>query len=223
LSKLLFRRATDAMYQVVFSDGGNGPQDNPIAYVEPEHSTTAVARNRGGRSYAIWQDPHRQTRLAAVRTRGDSTKQLSAYEVYGAANEPIGLITYRRATAFPPRRTHWIINQAGQESPIIAKKGRVIWWFVWYLCFPLMIATVIISLFGSGDGIAAGTPKRLIWRRHRERALDYRPFRDSYRSPAPWLDPRLATALIALHQSRRTEAFLTDQPAWDPPLSLQHQ
>jgi hypothetical protein len=84
---------------------------------------------------------------------------------------------------------------------------------VWFLLFPLMVASVALSFFSSsGDGLAAGTPKRTIWRRNGQVALDYHSAGSTYHDPAPWVDPKLAAALVALHCSH--QEFLASD-SWD--------
>lgn len=188
-----------------------------LAYVErdcaPEQVDAYVnARKQGMRSFAVWTDRYRSHRLASVRTEPGHTARRAVYLVHGAAGELIGTVTVEKASVFPPRRTLWTIRP-GNEPPAVAKKGRVIWWWVWFLFLPLMVVTVVLSVFASsGDGLTSGTPKRTIWRRNGKMVLDYRSA-GTYHVPGQSLDTRLAIALVALHRSHQ-EGLLADD-AWD--------
>lgn len=205
----------DGVTHAVTARGSDGTQ--VIAYVERDCAADQVdayanARKHGARSFAIWEDRHRTRRLASVYTAQGHTARRAAYLVHGAVGELIGTVTLEKASAIPPHRTRWTIRP-GNEPPAVARKGKVIWWWVWYLFLPLMVLTAVLSFFSSsGSGLAAGTPKRTIWRRNGKTVLDYRSA-GTYRDPVPFLDARFAIALVALHRSHQEGLVVGD--AWD--------
>jgi hypothetical protein len=219
------RVADDSGAPYVVRTAGAG-DTRALAYVERDIPAERLDeylkdRKRGVRSFVLWQDQYRSRRLGTVRTAPHTVAAKATYTVHGPAGEQLGTVTVEKATVFPPHRARWIVEQAGQ-APAVARKGRVIWWWLGLLLLPILAVLAVIAVLGDsgGDVPAPGTPKRTIWRSGTEAVLDYRSS-GTYHDPAPWLAPQLTAALIALHQSH--ESGTASGQSWDaqktPPAS----
>lgn len=79
-------------------------------------------------------------------------------------------------------------------------KGRILWWYVWWLLSPLQTLIIVLSLL-SGSGDAARGPRRIVWRAGGEVPLEFRSKDDTVRLHSPGYDRRLGAALVALLRS----------------------
>ncbi|HEV7628197.1 MAG TPA: hypothetical protein VGO89_17005 [Streptomyces sp.] len=171
------------------TDDGSG---RTVAYVERSLTAGGVeeyrkARKKGIRAFALWADPHRVHPFARVLTRSVQGGA-STFEVLGPAGEQLALIT--RQKAFSKRiRTRWTVQQAGRPA-VTGAKGRVFWYFVWYLLLPVWA----FLAFGSPD--VPRTPVRTRWKLDGQSVLDWRS--DQLNVLAEWWDPRVVSALVIL-------------------------
>ena len=176
----------------------------PLAYVEtdPALGGSADGANslpKHARSLAIWEDPHRSRRLAVVTTNAAGSRQSTEYEVWGPSGEALGTVRLDKASMFRPRRTRWNLRPAVGPS-IEGAKGRLFWWWVWWSLSPLWLLIIVGSLL-SASGDIARMPRSVEWRLNGEKVLSFDASAENYRLFVPWLDLRLVTAMIALHQS----------------------
>ncbi|WNI26095.1 hypothetical protein [Streptomyces sp. ITFR-16] len=155
------------------------------------------ARKTGARSFVLWADPERRSRLATLVTvsAGDG---VSAYQVHGGQGEIIGTVLREKALSGTGMRTRWTVAQTGAPEAV-GSKGRIFWWYLWWLLFPLWVAIAAGSLVSGGGDVPRG-PRRVIWRAGGEVPLEYRSD-DEVVVHAPWVDQRLAAALAALVRS----------------------
>ncbi|GAA3357869.1 hypothetical protein GCM10017744_030180 [Streptomyces antimycoticus] len=196
-------------WAIRISDGParRGHTSRPLAFPErrnppggglPEYR---AARKEGTRAFTLWADPHGGQVFAQVVTTSATRGGPAAYEVLGAAGEPLALVT-RRPAMKGGLRTRWTVQQTGSR-PAVGFKGRPIWWGVWWLFLPLQLLIVIGSIL-NGGGDPARTPRRTRWRLDRRIVLDF------HSGPgaafeltvvADWWDDRVAASLVGLLDS----------------------
>lgn len=159
---------------VDFYDGSGPPR--VVACPERELPPGGVpaylaARKSGARSFVLWADEYRRERVATVVTES-AAGGVATFHVLGAHGEHLGTIVREKAFRGRGLRTRWTVTPVnGPEA--VGYKGRIVWWFVWWLCLPLMVVVVIISVLdgipgneggaarapGASDGVrAAGCP-----------------------------------------------------------------
>lgn len=157
-----------------FSEGP-GPA-RAVVYPERELPPGGVpaylaARKSGARSFVLWADEDRRERVATVVTES-AAGGVATFQVLGAQGEHLGTIVREKAFRGRGLRTRWTVTRAGGPEAV-GYKGRIVWWFVWWLCLPLMVVVVIFSVLdgipgneggaarapGASDGVrAAGCP-----------------------------------------------------------------
>jgi hypothetical protein len=181
-------------------DGSGAPR--AVAYVERELPPGGIpaylaARDTGARSFVLWADELRGSRVATVVTES-AAHGVATYHVLDARGELIGTLV--RAKAFRGRgiRTRWTVHQPG-VGEAVGYKGRIFWWLVCWLLFPLLPFVLIAALFENSDVPRA--PRRIKWRGGGRLLLDFRPIRDRLELRAPEVDWRLGAALLALLRS----------------------
>lgn len=173
-----------------------------IAHLERELPPGGIpayleARKSGARSFVLWADPERRARLATLVTIS-SADGVTAYRVHGGQGEVIGTVLREKALSGTGMRTRWTVTQTGCPEAV-GFKGRIFWWSLWWLLFPLWVAIAVGSLV-SGSGDVPRGPRRVIWRADGEVPLECRSD-DEVLVHAPWADQRLAAALTALIRS----------------------
>ncbi|NED09905.1 hypothetical protein [Streptomyces sp. SID9124] len=153
-----------------------------------------AARKDGARSFVLWADPERRSRLATVVTKsaGDG---VSAFQVLGGHGEVLGTVVREKACSGKGLRTRWTVTQTGCPEAV-GLKGRIFWWYVWWLLFPLWLAIGVGSLLGGGGDVPRG-PRRIRWRAAGGTPLEFRSDGEVV-VHAQWIDQRLAAALVAL-------------------------
>ncbi|MFF2330957.1 MULTISPECIES: hypothetical protein [unclassified Streptomyces] len=166
-----------------------------VAHVERELPQGGIpaylaARKTGARSLILWADPDRRARVATLVT-ASAAEGATRYQVLGAEGEVIGTLVREKAL-----RTRWTVAQTGCPQAV-GLKGRVFWWYVWWLLFPVQVAIGVGSLLSGGGDVARG-PRRIIWRAGQEVPLEFRSDDDEIHVNAQWVDWRLAAALTAL-------------------------
>ncbi|MGW3089073.1 hypothetical protein [Streptomyces sp. NPDC001108] len=200
------RRATAAegdvghVVELAHSAGG-GPR--VVAHVErelPEGGIPAylAARKSGARSFVLWADPGRRTRMATVVT-ASATHGVATYRVLDTHGGLIGTVVREQALRGKGLRTRWTVAQAGCPEAV-GYKGRVFWWYVWWLLSGVQVAIAVGSLLNDGGEVARG-PRRVVWRAGGEVPLEFRSDGDVIQVRAHWVDQRLAAALSALVRS----------------------
>ncbi|CAM5435567.1 hypothetical protein ACFY9Y_26495 [Streptomyces fimicarius] len=195
----------DSVQNLVYLLDGSGLPE-VIGYVERELPPGGVpaylaARKKGARTFALWTDAHRRDRVATVVTQS-ATGGVSTFQVLGVHGELIGTIVREKAFRGRGVRTRWTVTPAG-AADAVGYKGRILWWFVWWLCLPVMVLLLIVSIFDStpGEGGAARAPRRIRWRAGGEMPLEFRSGGDKLHLHAPGLDWRLGAALVSLVRS----------------------
>ncbi|MFI6862849.1 hypothetical protein ACIBKZ_23645 [Streptomyces sp. NPDC050421] len=173
-----------------------------VAYLERELPPDGIrayltARKDGARSFVLWADPGRRSRLATLVTTS-AGKSVSEYQVWGGQGELIGTFVREKALSGKGLRTRWTVTQSGCPQTV-GFKGRIFWWYVWWPLFPLWVLTGVVGLF-SGDGDVPRGPRRIVWQAGAEAPLEYLS-RDEVVVHAPWVDLRLAAALTATVRS----------------------
>ncbi|MFD4942421.1 hypothetical protein ACFWNT_07755 [Streptomyces sp. NPDC058409] len=184
---------------VKFADEPGG-ESRVVAHVERELPQGGIpaylaARKTGARSFVLWADPDRRARLATLVTTS-AADGVATYQVLGAQGEPIGTLVREKALSGKGLRTRWTVAQTGCQEAV-GLKGRIFWWYVWWLLFPVQVAIGVGSLL-SGSGDVARGPRRIIWRAGQDVPLEFRSDDDEIHVHAPWVDWRLAAALTAL-------------------------
>ncbi|MFB6819484.1 hypothetical protein ACFCV8_33620 [Streptomyces sp. NPDC056347] len=187
---------------VELTDASGGPS-RVVAHLErelPEGGIPAylAARRTGARSFVLWADPGRRARLATVVT-ASVADGVATYRVLGAWGELIGTLVREKALYGKGLRTRWTISQPGCPEAV-GLKGRIFWWYVWWLLFPVQVAIGVGSLLSGGGDVARG-PRRIVWRTGKEVPLEFFSDGDQVHVHAPWVDQRLAAALSALLRS----------------------
>lgn len=156
------------------------------------------ARRDGVRSFTLWTDPYRQRAFAYVTTKSAAKGQEATYEVLGAAGESLAIVTREPSRGLA--RTRWTVQQAGAAA-VSGRKGRLFWWWVWWLISPIQLAIAVASLIG-GDGDVARMPRRTKWLHDGEPVLDWaNGGADFHLTAADWWDPRVTAGLVALLKS----------------------
>ncbi|MFF2410428.1 hypothetical protein [Streptomyces sp. NPDC058092] len=177
-----------------------GGESRVVAHVERELPSGGIpayleARKTGVRSFVLWADPERRARLATLST-ASAADGVATYQVWGAQGELIGTFVREKALSGKGLRTRWTVAQTGCPEAV-GLKGRVFWWYVWWLLLPVQVAICVGSLL-SGNGDAARGPRRIIWRAGPEVPLEFRSDDDEIHVHAAWVDWRLAATLSAL-------------------------
>ncbi|GHA72780.1 hypothetical protein GCM10010372_84240 [Streptomyces tauricus] len=187
-----------------FTDG-SGPA-RVVAYPERELPPGGIpaylaARKRGARAFVLWADAHRRERVATVVTQS-AAGGVASFQVLGAHGEHIGTIVREKTFRGRGLRTRWTVTPPGGPDAV-GYKGRIVWWFVWWLCLPLMVLIVLVSVFDSSPGVggAARGPRRIRWRAGGRMPLEFRSGGDKLHLHEPDLDWRLGAALVALVRS----------------------
>lgn len=182
--------------------GDGERQPGPLGYVERELPPGGAdgykkARKEGVRSFALWGDPYRRQLLARVVTASAAKGEPAAYEVRGPAGEQWAHVVREPALRAVAGRTRWTVRQGGLEA--VGRKGRLFWWWVWWLVSPLQLAVLVAGLVGGG-GDGARMPRRVPFRSGGEKVLDYADggFRFELRVLGAGWDPRVTAALAAL-------------------------
>ncbi|MGN9821759.1 hypothetical protein ACTMUQ_41480 [Streptomyces sp. SD11] len=191
-------------YSIDFTDG-SGPA-RVVAYPERELPPGGIpaylaARKRGARAFVLWADAHRRERVATVVTQS-AAGGVATFQVLGAHGEHIGTIVREKTFRGRGLRTRWTVTPPGGPDAV-GYKGRIVWWFVWWLCLPLMVLIVLVSVFDSSPGVggAARGPRRIRWRAGGRMPLEFRSGGDKLHLHEPDLDWRLGAALVALVRS----------------------
>ncbi|MEU5169143.1 MULTISPECIES: hypothetical protein [Streptomyces] len=184
---------------LVLCADGSAPE-RVVAYVERELPPGGIpayraARAGGARSFVLWADEHRRERLATLVTLS-AGGGVATYQVLGAHGEPIGTFVREKALRGRGLRTRWTVAPAGGPEAV-GFKGRIFWWYVWWLLSPLQMLIIVLSLL-SGDGDAARGPRRIVWRAGGRVPLEFRSKDDTVRVCEPGYDWRLGVALVAL-------------------------
>lgn len=189
--------------QVIEFTDAPGGESRVVAHVErdlPEGGIPAylAARKSGVRSFVLWADAGRRARLATLVTVS-AADGVATYRVLGGQGEPIGTLVREKALAGKGLRTRWTVAQTGCPEAV-GFKGRIFWWYVWWLLLPLQVAIGVGSLLSGGGDVARG-PRRIIWRSGREVPLEFFSDDDEVHVHAAWVDWRLAAVLSALIRS----------------------
>jgi len=185
----------------VVVDESQGPF-HVVAYLERELPAGGIpaylaARKDGARSFVLWAEPERRSRLATLVTTS-AGGGVSEYQVWGGQGELLGTLVREKALSGKGLRTRWTVAQTG--CPVaVGLKGRIFWWYAWWLLSPLWVAIGVGSLFAGGGDVPRG-PRRIVWRADGETPLEYRS-EDNVLVHAPWADWRLAAALTAVVRS----------------------
>ncbi|WP_420031486.1 hypothetical protein ACN2WE_00825 [Streptomyces sp. cg28] len=196
---------------VSFSDG-SGPAPS-VVYVERELPPGGIpgylaGRGTGARSFALWADDQRRERVATVVTLA-AGGGVARFQVLGARGEVIGTLTRDKALRGRGLRTRWTVQQP-DGSEAVGFKGRIVWWWMWWLALPLMTVILVISVFDSVPGNEGGfarAPRRIRWRANGQTPLEFRSKGDKLHVHAPGVDWRLGAALIALLRSFNAGAW----------------
>ncbi|MFJ7256584.1 hypothetical protein ACIQWV_29345 [Streptomyces sp. NPDC098085] len=184
---------------IEFADGPGG-DSRVVAHVERELPPGGIpayleARKTGARPFVLWADPDHRARLATLST-ASAADGVATYQVWGAQGELIGTLVREKALAGKGLRTRWTVAQAGCPEAV-GLRGRIFWWYVWWLLLPVQVAIGVGSLLSSGGDAARG-PRRIVWRAGQEVPLEFRSDDDEIHVHAAWVDWRLAAALSAL-------------------------
>lgn len=192
--------AVDPIGHVVKFADEVGGESRVVAHVERELPPGGIpaylaARKTGARSFVLWADPERRTRLATLST-ASAADGVATYQVWGAQGELIGTLVREKALCGKGLRTRWTVAQPGCPEAV-GLKGRIFWWYVWWLLFPVQVAIGVGSVLSGGGDVARG-PRRIVWRARQEIPLEFWSDGDEIHVHAPWVDRRLAAALTAL-------------------------
>jgi hypothetical protein len=185
---------------VELTDGSGAPR--VVAYIERELPPGGIpaylaARGTGARSFVLWADERRGSRVATLVTQS-AHHGVATYQVLGAHGEVIGTLVRQKALKGRGIRTRWTVGQPGVPEAV-GYKGRIFWWLVCWLMSPLLPFVFLAAALNNGDVPRA--PRRIRWRAGGQLLLDFRPFNDRLRLCAPELDWRLGVALVALLHS----------------------
>ncbi|WAP58652.1 hypothetical protein [Streptomyces sp. S465] len=160
----------------------------------------------------LWADPYRTRVYAHLVPQAAGKGSPVTYHVTGAAGEHLATITYEPALRGGRLRPRWTVRQTGAPEAV-GLKGRMVWWWLWWLLAPVHIPLAIALSFTLEEDIALPFPRRIRWRTGGtgRAVLDWRRVgrrnesveHDSRFSPwlhvaADWWDPRVAAALLAL-------------------------
>ncbi|MGW3691297.1 hypothetical protein [Streptomyces sp. NPDC005125] len=185
---------------ITYADSPGGTARG-VAYPERELPPGGIpayleARKGGARAFVLWADPQRRTRLATLVTTS-AADGVATYQVLGAQGEPLGTFVREKALSGSGLRTRWTVTQTGCPEAV-GYKGRIFWWFVWGLLFPVQVA-IAVGTVVSGSGDVARGPRRIFWRTGKETPLEFQD--DHVFLHAQWCDWRLGAALVALLRS----------------------
>jgi hypothetical protein len=169
--------------------GGNEPRDT-----------------HGFRSFILWADTRRHDVFARVVPESVSSRRMVRYAVNGSQGETLASITHTRGARFSPRRTRWIVEQAGQPAAV-GYEGRPLTRLVRFVTAPLLGVVFLFSLLAL-DPVAPRRRKPGIrWRVNGEVVLEYRvgpPGSPDHAGrlhiPTAEWDPRVTAGLLALLQ-----------------------
>ncbi|MQY16617.1 hypothetical protein SRB5_68190 [Streptomyces sp. RB5] len=151
-----------------------------------------AARKKNVRSFVLWADQHRDRRVATVVTeRADGGG--ATYQVLDEHGRIIATIAVRRAF-HGGLRTRWTVRRPGAEDAV-GYKGRLVWWLMYWLLFPLWVFMGIAAILG---GDVPRAPRRVIWRTGGRRAFEHKAGGNDLRLSEPELDHRVAAALLCL-------------------------
>ncbi len=137
---------------VELADGAGAPR--AVAYLERELPPGGIpaylaARATGARSFVLWADEHRGSRVATLVTQS-AHKGVATYQVLGADGEVIGTLVREKALRGRGIRTRWTVKQLGVPEAV-GYKGRIFWWCVWWLLSPLFPFSFLAAVFNNGD------------------------------------------------------------------------
>ncbi|MEU9737402.1 hypothetical protein [Streptomyces sp. NPDC048002] len=171
-------------------------------------SAYRAARGNGTRTFALWADDQRRERVGTVVT-ASAGGGVARFDVLGAHGELIGTVTREKALRGRGLRTRWTVRQAdGFEA--VGFKGRIVWWWTWWILLPLMTIVLAITVFDSVPGNEGGfarAPRRIRWRANGQTPLEFRSKNDALHLHALGVDWRLGAALIALLRSFHSGAW----------------
>ncbi|MEU4923565.1 hypothetical protein AB0G29_29960 [Streptomyces parvus] len=94
-------------------------------------------------------DEHRRERVATVVTRS-AGGGVATFQVLGPQGELIGTVVREKALRGRGLRTRWTVTQPGGPE-MVGYKGRIVWWFVWWLGAALVALVRSFSAV-NGDG-----------------------------------------------------------------------
>lgn len=137
---------------VDFTDGSGPPR--AVAYVERELPPGGIpaylaAHKTGARSFVLWADEHRGSRVATVVTQS-AHNGVATYQVLGAHGEVIGTLVREKALRGRGVRTRWTVAQPGLPEAV-GYKGRMFWWLVCWPLSPLLPFALLIAVFNASD------------------------------------------------------------------------
>ncbi|MFC8827714.1 hypothetical protein ACFT9I_20505 [Streptomyces sp. NPDC057137] len=187
---------------VDFSDG-SGPAQ-VVAYVERELPPDGIpaylaARRSGARSFVLWADEHRRERVATLVTLS-ANGGVATFQALGAHGELIGTLRREKALRGRGLRTRWTVTQPGGPEAV-GFKGRIFWWCMWWLTFPVQLLILLVSIFDGAPGNEGGVarpPRRIKWRAGGQLPLEFRSRGNKLHLHAPEVDWRLGAALVVL-------------------------
>ncbi|MEU9125780.1 hypothetical protein AB0C96_39215 [Streptomyces sp. NPDC048506] len=177
-----------------------------FAFLERDLSSGGIdgyraARKQGARSFLLWADAQRQRLLARVVTTSATKGSGAVFEVLGGSGESLALITHQRAMSNGQGRARWTVQQANGQTAV-GIKGRLFWWYVWWLLFPLWVAIAVGSVV-AGSGDIARMPRSIRWRAAGKEVLNWTDCGTDFALTTlgdGW-DPRVTAALTALVNS----------------------
>ncbi|MFD8568499.1 hypothetical protein [Streptomyces sp. NPDC059639] len=196
---------------VSFANGSGGAPS--AVYVEralPPGGVPAyrAARGSGARSILMWADDGRRERVGTVVTQS-ATGGVARFQVLGAHGELVGTVVREKALRGRGLRTRWTVAQPGRPDSV-GFKGRIVWWWLWWLALPMMVLVLVMTVFDSVPGNEGGfarAPRRIRWRAHGQVPLEFRSRGDKLHVHAPDVDWRLGAALAALLHSFHAGAW----------------
>ncbi|MEU8776791.1 hypothetical protein [Streptomyces sp. NPDC048606] len=160
------------------------------------------ARYPEARSFRLLDDsgvPFVHVRTEHPGSRGSG--QPAVYRVDDHYGAPLGRVTYRRRPSFRVRRARWTLEPV-QGPHLRGHRGRLVWWAVWWPTGLVLSWVCSIAAFMAEDDAGFRPPRRVTWRDGSGRTrLVFRGMSDRYEVRAGDTDPRLISALVALHQS----------------------
>jgi hypothetical protein len=198
--------------EIQFTQGalrfGGELHEGTFAYVEP-HVVSVVEyakqRAKGGRAFDLWADRDRERLVAQVVTKSAVKRREAALEVLDADGSHLGLITREHPLKDGLSRARWTVEQPGVQ-PAVGLKGTLFWWYVWWLCSPLLVLAHIVS-----DGtFSPRAPHRTRWFAGGRQILEWRG--SALHVAGDSWDPRVVSALVAVLTTY--EGWVFDLP-WD--------
>ncbi|MGI5196021.1 hypothetical protein ACQEVY_20595 [Streptomyces sp. CA-288835] len=183
--------------------GGEPQQGDMVVRLSRDADAPTPDQYRSLRAFHVLAED--RSPVARVVTEQPLGSRLSGrpavYHVLDPFGAPLGRITWRRRRAFRIGRTRWTVEPVAR--PVLhGYEGRLVWWALWWpFGLPVALLWLITSILGDGDG-GLRPPRRVIWRDPSRRAhIVFRAVDEDYQVLTRDVDPRLATALIGLHQS----------------------